>query len=159
RVHDHPVLGVAFSPDGQLLAPAGGKAEYVGVWKAATGERLHFFGPEGAIIWGVAFSPDGQRLAAAIGSDGVVKIWDLTTGGEQRTLKDGVRVLRVAFSPDGRHLATVNWDQAVRLYDTMTGQELGAIRSHVGECGAWRSAPTAGTWPLAVVTRARVRSG
>jgi WD40 repeat protein/serine/threonine protein kinase len=133
QAHEHAVLGVAFSPDGQLLASAGGKAVSVGVWKAASGENLHFFRSRGAIVWSVAFSPKGQQLASAMGRDGIVRVWDVTTGAEQHTLKHGTRVVRVAFSPDRRRLATVSQDQDVRLYDPMTGQELGAIRSHVGD--------------------------
>jgi WD40 repeat protein/serine/threonine protein kinase len=131
--HEHPVLGVAFSPDGRLLASAGGKTGSVGIWKAATGEKVHRFRPQPTIVRCVAFSPNGQQLASAWGLKGTVSIWDVTTGAEQRTLKQGTRVVRVAFSPDGRRLATVSQDEKVRLYDLTTGQELGAVRGHVGD--------------------------
>lgn len=63
---------VAFSPDGQLLATAGGD-RVVRVWSAATGKEVAAL-PAGGRVAVVVFSPDGQRLAAG-GADGSVRIW------------------------------------------------------------------------------------
>src|SRR5262249_46438061 len=41
EAQNHPVLGVAFTPDGQLVACAGGKSDWISVWKVATREWLH----------------------------------------------------------------------------------------------------------------------
>jgi tetratricopeptide (TPR) repeat protein len=38
----------------------------------------------------------------------------------------------VAFSPDGQRVASGNVDQAVRIWDSETGQELFALQSHAG---------------------------
>ena len=80
QTHSGPngVLSVAFSPDGTLLATAGGDGR-VRLWNPVTGQ------PVGAPIQAsaqtgvsaVAFSPDGKLLASA-GGDGTVRLWRIS---------------------------------------------------------------------------------
>jgi WD40 repeat protein len=65
---------LAFSPDGLLLA--GGKAQYLAIWSAVNGRRLHYLGHHrDDTIQTLAFSPDGKTLAS--GANGQVRLWDL----------------------------------------------------------------------------------
>ena len=75
--------GVAFSPDGKLLATANGDAT-VRLWNPVTGQASGGFSGRNA----VAFSPDGKLLAAA--DDGRHRAaWDLATRQARRRSPPG----------------------------------------------------------------------
>ena len=109
------VRGVAFSPDGRLLATANWDRT-ARLWDPATGEHLRTLTGHTSAVLGVAFSPDGRLLATA-SSDGTARVWDPATGEHLRTLTGHTSaVLGVAFSPDGRLLATASSDKTARVW-------------------------------------------
>ena len=109
------VLDVAFSPDGTLIATAGGNNHSVVLWSTATGQRVRLF-TGSVVVNSMAFSPDGKLLAT--GSD----IFDLATGARLHDFGGGA--YDVAFSPDGSLIATANGylPNGVRLFSASTGQ-------------------------------------
>ena len=82
--HDSRSNGVAFSPDGRLLATASDD-ETARVWDPTTGEHLRTLTGHADAVHGVAFSPDGRLLATA-SDDKTARLWDPATGEHLRTL-------------------------------------------------------------------------
>jgi WD40 repeat protein len=122
------VLGMAFSPDGKLLA-AGGLIHAAGLWEMPSGRRSGAPLPTHNIILDLKFSPDGRSLAAGCW-EGQLYVWDVGT----RTLKfpplpHGEHLARVLFSPDGA-LLIASTASAAHLWDARTGRKLHTLRFH-----------------------------
>lgn len=110
------ITGVAFSPDGQILATSdtGGK---IHIWQVKDGKHLTICNEHRHWAWAISFSPDGQILAS-VADDYLVKLWDVKTGNCLATLVGHTySVNAIAFSPDGRILATSGQDREIRLWD------------------------------------------
>src|SRR5437899_5454349 len=123
--HAEQVRAVAFSPDGVLLAAAGGlparKGE-VKIWDVEKRSVVRTIVGHTDCIYAVAFSPDGKTLATS-SYDKLIKIWETASGKEVRTLKDHIdAVYDLAFTPDGKRLLSAAADRTVKVWDTATGE-------------------------------------
>lgn len=125
--HANQVRAVAFSPDGKLLAAAGGNPGQFGeikIWDVAARKELRAWRGHRDNIFALAFSPDGTKLATC-SYDRMIKLWDVATGAEIKNLKDHTdAVFSVAFSPDGKRLASASADRTVKIWDAMSGQRI-----------------------------------
>ncbi len=119
--HVHLARCVVFSPDGKVLASAGGPG--VKFWDATTGELLGSLDGMASPAVMVAFSPDGRTLAVG-SADGSVRLRDVDSGRESARMVGHAGEIRgLAFAPDGKTLATGSFDGSVRLWDVATGRE------------------------------------
>jgi WD40 repeat protein len=143
--HRLPVLAVAFSPDGKLLASGTGafhEGRIVGevkLWDPQSGELKRTITVAHGTVYSLAFSPRTGALAAASG-DGVVTLWNAQTGSLEQTIQvQKEPVLRVAFSPDGAVLATSG--TTIRLWDAASGKQRAVLTGHTEEVNGLAFSP------------------
>lgn len=120
------VWGVAYSPDGRLVALAS-TDHVVSIWDAATGKRFRDLRGHTAEVSGVAFSSNGKWLATS-GADATVRLWDVATGAELKRFsghEDWVNT--VAFGPGDTRLLTGSDDWTARIFDVASGAEVRRI--------------------------------
>ncbi|MCU0515794.1 MAG: hypothetical protein MUC60_02805 [Oscillatoria sp. Prado101] len=106
------VTGAAFSPDGQIIATAGGDGT-VKLWDLE-GVLLAVIAGHSDRVWKVGFSPDGQIIATA-SADSTAKLWH-RDGTELATLAHTGWAVSISFSPDGQTVATGSWDKTVKVW-------------------------------------------
>ncbi len=133
--HEHGVSCVTASPDGKLLASAGGsdgRPGEVRLWNAVRGQGLRLRGHTDR-VWTVAFTPDGKTLVTG-SKDKTIKLWDVATGRPRATLRGHTGCTHgFAFTADGRLMASANCDHTIKLWELPAGREKATLRGHVGE--------------------------
>ena len=115
--HSGGISGLAFSPDGKLLASTC-KDHVVRVWDPVTCTVVRELGDR-ILPQSVAFSPDGRFLATTeYWSLGKVKLWDVRSGQQISTVPYdiGPGEFGAAFSPDGKHLVACG-QRGVKLWN------------------------------------------
>lgn len=107
------VRSLAFTPDGTVLAAAGGNTDdfAIHLWNIVDNQTIGILGGHSGIIWDLAFSPDSQMLAS-VSSDGTSQVHDWRTGDVVKILNFPAQVVSVSFSPDGHTLAVGGVDES-----------------------------------------------
>ncbi|WP_157518057.1 nSTAND1 domain-containing NTPase [Herbidospora mongoliensis] len=143
NVEGPAIFGVAFSPDGSLLAAAGEDGS-ITIWNPRTKAVIsRFTEPGGVHGRAVAFSRDGRSLAyvvrsPALGSSaGVVVVRDLTTGAE--TFRRQRDHLTDALAFDGDLIAFADGN----VVEMVSGGSSRLLKRHRAEVAALAFSPDA----------------
>lgn len=100
--HTDAVGGIAFSPDGKILA-CGSKDQTIILWDVATSSVKRTLRHTDSVT-SVSISPDGKTLASG-SVDNTIRFWDLETGMHVKTFKESeVNVTQISFSPNGQFI-------------------------------------------------------
>jgi len=139
---DGPVVSVAFSPDGKILATGHNHGMFI-FWDPASGAKIRTVstGGNGTCL---AFSPDGKRLAT-LGLNSI-DLYDVESGKQVVTLPKSF-VSAIVFSPDGESLfsaanrtitttdttVTTTTGQEISVWNLAAGKVVRTIKGHAGE--------------------------
>src|SRR5262249_5509708 len=121
--HTDVVHGLAFSPDGTLLATASYDGR-VGLFTVGTEEK-RFIDAHEKHVESVAFDPSGRRVLSAGYDDKTVRLWDLTTNPPTQIRAfppSPDKLLRATLSPDGQAMASVGRNAVAQVYSTHDAQ-------------------------------------
>jgi WD40 repeat protein len=145
--HTDTVTGVAFSPDGRILASNSIDTTII-LWDVATGTVIRRLQGHEDWVNRVVFTPDGRRLVSDSGNflntiipipglstrDASVRLWDVASGQELLRFGEGEKghtapVMGLAVSADGTRVASGDASGVIILWDMSTGKEIRRMES------------------------------
>lgn len=119
------IYGLAYQPDGSLLAAVGGAPGQTGeaaLYDPIRGALIRSLCTTSDVLLALSFSPDGARLAVG-GADNAIRFFDLASGKEELLIQQHADwVMALAFSRDGARLASASRDRSARIYSARTGE-------------------------------------
>jgi len=129
RGHNDAINGIAWSPDGQILASASSDTNVI-LWKPSSGELFRKLEDHPYRVFCVAWAPDGHRLASG-SNDNLIRIYGADSGKLGQVLVASKQWIgAVAWSPDGQTLVSGSGDTAIQLWDTTTWKLRQTIAAH-----------------------------
>lgn len=126
--HDQFHHGLAFAPDGRVLA-AGDEQGVLRLWDPDARTLLRGWDAHIGAVRSVTFDPAGKHLLTA-GEDGEARVWDAASGALLHALAHDAPVHAAAFDATGSRLVTACEDRQARLWDTASGRLLHTFSGH-----------------------------
>lgn len=134
--HRDCVNGLAYSPDGKLLASASSDGT-VKLWDTSSYKEVRTLKGHVSAVTCVVFTSDSKQLITG-GLDKSVRLWDAAEGRQMLAIQDGLEpIWKVAMCPTGRYFAFAGGPAArtspaepgagrtqVRAWDLDSGKQL-----------------------------------
>ena len=120
NAHSDTCFGLAFSPDGKMLA-TGGADKFVKVFELPSGQFVKSFEGHTHHVMDVGWKHDGKLLASA-GADNTIKVWDFDKGEQTRTINaHGQQITRLQFVGRTSQVLTCSGDRNARYWNVDNG--------------------------------------
>jgi WD40 repeat protein len=132
--------GLAFSPDGKLLALArlDSSVRIYGI-----SSRRQVLKLETDLKWAnhLAWLPHSRTLVITSGFDSMVLIWDLDGAGHEALKSEAGNVGSISVSPDGKTLAVGTQDGAIVLWNIPSRRQITTLKGHLTIVGGLAFSP------------------
>lgn len=145
--HTTWVLGLAFSPDDQLLASTGTDGfngtlpGVIKIWDIATGDEVRELPGHAEGSWSLDFQ-ESTGILASCGKDGLVKLWNPLSGDLLNTLTGHFSwVLSVDFHPNQDLVASSGVDRTIKIWNSQTGEQVDVLTGHTKNVGFVKFSP------------------
>lgn len=112
--HTKPVVGIAVSKDGKMLATGGADSTII-IWDAATLQVIRRIAAHKGQVTTLDFSPDGKTLISG-SADRSLRLWNVNDGTEIRNFNTEFKqgIYQCKFSNDGTMLGVVSWERGAK---------------------------------------------
>ena len=153
QAHDSPVSAVAFSPNGSMVAGAGGRAflvedlpenQYaISLWDVNTVSLRGGLRGHTNTVTGIEFTGNGSQLISA-GLDGSAFVWDVQQRISVLALDAGAPITSMTVSPNGRWVALGQQNGSISVWDIVDNQIVATLVNHLDAVNGLSFSPDGG---------------
>ena len=136
--HVSSVFGIAFSPDGKLLASCS-RDGAINLWQMPNGKLLTTLTNHASSVYRIIFSSDGKFLASGSRScyeermQETINLWQISNGKLLTTLTS-YDASNFEFSPDSHIFAAYSYhDKTIQLWQTLNGKLLITLGNYTAD--------------------------
>ena len=136
----YTMIGLGFSPDGELLALASGEGS-VRIYALSSPRQVRRLQTGLKRLNNLAWLPHSRTLALASRLDSTVQLWDLARQDHKVLNSEAGNVFAIAVSPDSKTLAVGTQDGTIVLWNLRTLRQMATLKAHLTYVGGLAFSP------------------